>query len=69
MLDGITSLAAMKRKPEELVSYLFREASFPLGCYLLTGTGIVPDAEFTLESGDTVTITIEPIGTLTNQVR
>lgn len=69
LLDGVTSLAAMKRKPEELVSYLFRESSFPNGCYLLTGTGIVPDAEFTLESGDVVAISIEPIGTLQNKVR
>ena len=69
MLDGITSLAALKRQPEELVDYLFRESSFPNGCYLLTGTGIVPDAEFTLESGDTVAITIEPIGILENKVR
>jgi len=69
MLEGQTSLAALKRQPEELVSYLFRESTFPSGCYLLTGTGIVPDAEFTLQSGDLVTITIDPIGTLENQVR
>lgn len=69
LLDGITSLAAMKRKPAELVAYLFRESSFPAGCYLLTGTGIVPDAEFTLKSGDIVSITIEPIGSLENRVR
>ena len=67
--EGETSLEELKRKPEELVSYLFRENSFPSGCYLLTGTGIVPDAEFTLQSGDVVTITIEPIGTLENSVR
>lgn len=69
LVDGQTSLAALKRKPEELVSYLFRDNSFPSGCYLLTGTGIVPDVEFTLESGDVVAITIEPIGTLENPVR
>jgi 2-dehydro-3-deoxy-D-arabinonate dehydratase len=69
MLDGQTSLAALKRRPEELVSYLFRENSFPSGCYLLTGTGIVPGVDFTLKSGDLVTITIEPIGTLENTVR
>ncbi len=67
--QGETSLEALKRKPEELVSYLFREATFPAGCYLLTGTGIVPDPEFTLKSGDVITITIEPIGTLENAVR
>lgn len=69
LLEGQSLLAAMKRQPEELVSYLFRESSFPCGCYLLTGTGIVPDADFTLKSGDVVTITIEPIGTLENRVR
>jgi len=69
LVDGQTSLAALKRKPDELVSYLLRDNSFPSGCYRLTGTGIVPDAEFTLESGDVVTITIEPIGTLENPVR
>ncbi len=69
VVEAETSLAELKRDPEELVSYLFREATFPAGCYLLTGTGIVPDAEFTLRSGDVVTITIEPIGTLENPVR
>ena len=69
MLDGQTSLAALKRQPEELVSYLFRENSFPSGCYLLTGTGIVPSADFTLNSGDVITISIEHIGTLENTVR
>lgn len=69
VVEAETSLAESKRDPEELVSYLFREATFPAGCYLLTGTGIVPDPEFTLRSGDVVTITIEPIGTLENPVR
>lgn len=65
---GSTRLSQMKRTPEELVGYLFRECSFPNGCYLLTGTGIVPEGDFTLASGDEVEITIEPIGTLTNRV-
>lgn len=69
MVDGSASLAQLKRDPKELVSYLFRENSFPSGCYLLTGTGIVPEADFTLQSGDVVTIQIEPIGTLQNRVR
>ncbi len=69
VFEGETSLSEMKRKPEELVSYLFRHCSFPKGCYLLTGTGIVPDADFTLQRGDVVAITIEPIGTLENTVR
>ena len=66
--QGDTTLAQMRRKPEELVEYLYRETSFPTGCVLLTGTGIIPPDAFTLRSGDLVEITIEPIGTLTNTV-
>jgi 2-dehydro-3-deoxy-D-arabinonate dehydratase len=65
---GATSLSQMKRDPRELVEYLFRETSFPSGCYLLTGTGIVPPDSFTLDHGDEIRITIEPIGTLRNVV-
>ena len=66
---GSAQLSQMKRTPEELVEFLYRECSFPNGCYLLTGTGIVPEAGFTLASGDEIEITIEPIGTLINRVR
>ena len=65
---GSTSLRQMKRTPQELADWLYREASFPNGCYLLTGTGVVPPSDFGLEAGDEVSITIEPIGTLTNVV-
>jgi 2-dehydro-3-deoxy-D-arabinonate dehydratase len=65
---GSTTLSQMKRKPQELVDYLYREMSFPNGCYLLTGTGVVPPDSFTLNHGDEVHITIEPIGTLRNTV-
>lgn len=58
----------MKRQHTELVEYLYRECSFPNGCYLMTGTGIVPGDDFTLRSGDEVSITIDGIGTLTNVV-
>ncbi|GAB2595366.1 fumarylacetoacetate hydrolase family protein [Spirosoma areae] len=58
----------MKRQHTELVSFLFRECSFPNGCYLMTGTGIVPSDDFTLRSGDEISITIEGIGTLMNVV-
>lgn len=58
----------MKRQHTELVDYLYRECSFPNGCYLMTGTGIVPGDEFTLRSGDEISITIDGIGTLTNVV-
>jgi 2-dehydro-3-deoxy-D-arabinonate dehydratase len=65
---GTTNLSQMKRSPDELVSYLFRETSFPYGCILLTGTGVIPPDSFTLLSGDEIRITIAPIGTLVNRV-
>jgi len=65
---GSTTLKEMKRKPEELVEYLYRASSFPHGCFLLTGTGIVPPDSFTLQAGDEISITIPPVGTLTNVV-
>jgi 2-dehydro-3-deoxy-D-arabinonate dehydratase len=65
---GTTTLAKMKRTPQELVAWLFRDNSFPAGCYLLTGTGIVPDSDFTLAAGDEIAITMEPVGTLRNRV-
>ena len=66
--EGTTSLSQMKRTGPELVEYLYRDNSFPAGCVLLTGTGIVPPDSFTLASKDQVRITIEPIGTLVNDV-
>ena len=68
VFSGATALKEMKRKPEELVEYLYRASSFPKGCFLLTGTGIVPPDAFTLKLGDEISITIPPIGTLTNVV-
>ncbi len=68
VFSGATKLARMKRSPEELIEYLFRHNSFPAGCFLLTGTGVVPPNEFTLASGDEIRITIAPIGTLVNRV-
>jgi 2-dehydro-3-deoxy-D-arabinonate dehydratase len=51
-----------------LVSFLYRECSFSSGSFLMTGTGIVPGADFTLQRGDEISITIAPIGTLVNTV-
>lgn len=68
VFSGATTLAARKRTEEDLVSYLFRHSSFPAGCFLMTGTGIVPEDSFTLEQGDEIRITIEEIGTLVNAV-
>jgi 2-dehydro-3-deoxy-D-arabinonate dehydratase len=50
------------------VEYLYRENSFPNGCFLLTGTGIVPPDSFTLRMEDEIRISIEGIGTLVNFV-
>ena len=63
-----TTLAAMKRHPAELVEYLYRETSFPNGCFLLTGTGIIPPDTFTLHSGDVIEIAVDGIGELRNVV-
>ncbi len=65
---GETTLAQMKRKPQELVDYLYRDQTFPVGCFLFTGTGIVPPDSFTLERGDLIRIGIDGIGMLVNQV-
>ena len=67
--EGQTTVGTMKRSADELVEYLFRDNTFPNGCVLLTGTGVVPPDEFTLMSGDHVAITIDEIGTLENVVR
>ena len=59
----------MKRSLEELVSFVYRECSFPKGCLIMTGTGIVPGSDFTLHTNDEIKISIDPIGTLVNTVR
>ena len=65
---GETTLAQLKRRPAELVSYLFRDNSFPNGVFLMTGTGIVPGADFTLAAGDEIRIEIAGVGLLVNTV-
>ena|ERR1700687_2527415 len=65
---GTTLLSRMKRDAALLVQYLYRNNIFPSGCFLLTGTGIVPPDSFTLRSGDEIQITIAAIGTLVNTV-
>jgi 2-dehydro-3-deoxy-D-arabinonate dehydratase len=69
VFQGETSTAKMHRSLTELVGYLARYNDFPHGAVLLTGTGIVPDDDFTLHDGDEVAIEIEPIGTLCTTVR
>ncbi len=66
--EGETTTGQIKRGFDELAGWLTREASFPVGCYLFTGTGIVPPDAFTLASGDEIAIAIDGIGTLTNRV-
>ena len=65
---GEVLLSQMKRSPEELVSFVYRECAFPHGCLIMTGTGIVPGNDFTLKIADEIQITIDSIGTLINQV-
>lgn len=66
VFEGATTLAQLKRTLAELVGFLFRDNSHPQGCLLMTGTGIVPPDDFSLELGDVVDITIGGIGTLSN---
>ena len=68
VFEGTTKVENIKRSLESLVAYLFAEMEFPQGCFLMTGTGIVPDVTFTLQSQDRIEITIDGIGTLINTV-
>lgn len=68
VFSGTIQLNRMKRELTELAGYLYREFKFPAGCFLMTGTGIVPPDHFTLEPGDEVEISIDHIGTLRNIV-
>ena len=63
-----TGIDQIKRSMEELVEFLFRECSFPHGCFLMTGTGIIPGNDFTLRSGDVIHINIDGVGELVNGV-
>jgi len=62
------AISQMKRKHSELATWLFKELDFKYGVFLMTGTGIIPQDEFTLQVGDVVNISIEGIGTLSNTV-
>ena len=68
MFSDEISINRMKRLHTELAEYLFREMSFTHGVYLMTGTGIVPPDTFTLNYADVIAISIDGIGTLTNEV-
>jgi 2-dehydro-3-deoxy-D-arabinonate dehydratase len=68
VFEGSVTVGMIQRRFEDLAAWLFRECSFPQGALLMTGTGIVPPAPFTLQHGDTVRIAIDHIGTLENLV-
>lgn len=63
-----TGIDQIVREFDELIGWLGRENDYPDGVMLMTGTGIVPDDDFTLEDGDEVSIEITGIGTLVNPV-
>lgn len=68
MYEASTPISRMKRTLPELADYLYRACDFPAGCFLMTGTCLVPPNDFTLQQGDVVRIGIDGIGTLTNTV-
>jgi 2-dehydro-3-deoxy-D-arabinonate dehydratase len=68
VFQGEVQIKMIKRNLKDLVSFLYLECTFPNGSLLMTGTGIVPTNDFTLQSGDKILITIQPIGTLINEV-
>ena len=68
VFEGSTSTASIVRRFEDLVEHLVRALSIPDGAILLTGTGVVPDADFTLSPGDVVDIAIDGLGRLRNPV-
>ena len=68
LFSGSTSLRELKRDPRQLMEFLFRNQSFPRGVFLMTGTGIVPGDDVTLQQGDVIQIGIDEIGVLENEV-
>ncbi len=68
VFSGDTSTAQLKRQLPELVDYLLRCKTFSHGVFLMTGTGVVPPDEFTLQANDIIRIQIDPIGELVNTV-
>jgi 2-dehydro-3-deoxy-D-arabinonate dehydratase len=69
VFENSIAINQIKRSFEALVSFVFRECSFPYGCLIMTGTGIVPGHDFTLKSKDEIKISIEGIGELVNTVQ
>lgn len=69
VFEGSIAISQIKRTLQELVSFVYLECSFPYGCLIMTGTGIVPGSDFTLKSGDKIKISIDNIGELVNTVQ
>ena len=69
VFDGAVETSRIHRRLDELVEYLGRAYTFPDGVVLLTGTGLVPPDDFTLEPGDVIEIAIDRVGTLVNTVK
>ena len=68
VFEGTSGVSQMHRTFEDLIGFLMREQEFPQGVFLMTGTGIVPENDFTLKADDRVHITIDGIGTLSNPI-
>jgi 2-dehydro-3-deoxy-D-arabinonate dehydratase len=68
VFKGETSVGQIKRTFRELAGFLFRSQNFPHGAVLLTGTGVVPADDFTLQEKDEIEISISGIGVLRNRV-
>jgi 2-dehydro-3-deoxy-D-arabinonate dehydratase len=68
VFQGSTSTASMRRTLPELIACMGAAQDYPEGAVLATGTGIVPDLDFTLAEGDVVDISVEQVGSLSNPV-
>jgi len=68
LFQDSTATSQLHRKLSDLIAYLLRDNEYPAGVFLMTGTGIVPPSEFTLQDGDEVEIRIVGIGSLVNPV-
>jgi 2-dehydro-3-deoxy-D-arabinonate dehydratase len=69
VFNNSIQLNRMKRSLPDLATWLYKACKFQYGTFLMTGTGIVPSNEFTLQANDEVSISIEGIGTLINTVQ
>jgi 2-dehydro-3-deoxy-D-arabinonate dehydratase len=65
---GATRVSEIRKPFGVLVEHLYRDNGFPAGCFLMTGTGIVPPENLRLRPGDEVRITVQRVGTLVNTV-